>query len=108
MSFQAEQFGLADDMPVPADYNHDQKQDVAVFRPSAGDWYAHFSDGTYGGVHWGAMGDVPVPADYDGDGEDDVAVYRDGIWFIDKSTDGSYAEGFGLPTDIPIPKKYIP
>jgi len=108
LSFQAEQFGLADDMPVPADYNHDNIEDIAVFRPSAGDWYVHLSNGEYGGMHWGQMGDVPVPGDYDGDGEDDIAVYRDGIWFINESTAGSYAEGFGLASDIPIPKKYIP
>jgi hypothetical protein len=51
---------------------------------------------------------VPVPGDYDGDNEDDVAIYRDGTWFINKSRDGSYAEAFGLSSDTPIPKKYIP
>lgn len=102
------QFGLADDMPVPADYNHDNIEDIAVFRPSAGDWYVHLSNGQFGGKHFGQMGDVPVPGDYDGDGEDDVAVYRDGLWYIDQSTAGFYAEGFGLSTDVPIEKKYIP
>ena len=108
MSFYAEQFGLADDMPVPADFNNDNIEDIAVFRPSGGDWYGHFSDNTFHGIHWGQMGDVPVPADYDGDGEDDIAIYRDGTWYIDKSRDGGYAEVFGLSSDVPIPKKYIP
>ena len=73
-----------------------------------GNWYVHFSNGTFGGLHWGQAGDVPVPGDYDGDNEDDVAIYRDGTWFINKSRDGSYAEAFGLSSDTPIPKKYIP
>lgn len=107
-NFVAEQFGIAEDQPVPADYNHDNLEDIAVFRPSVGNWYVHLSNGTFGGIHWGQAGDVPVPGDYDGDNEDDVAVYRDGTWFINKSRDGSYAEQFGLSSDIPIPKKYIP
>jgi hypothetical protein len=96
-------------MPVPADYDGDDHDDVAVFRPSEGNWYFHFSrNASYGGIHWGANGDIPVPGDYDGDNRNDVAVYRDGIWYVNASANAIVPMQFGLPGDIPIPKKYIP
>ncbi|MFN0277332.1 MAG: M36 family metallopeptidase [Pyrinomonadaceae bacterium] len=108
-AFYAEQFGLASDMPVPADYDGDSKIDIAVFRASDGDWYFHYSgNGNVSGLHWGQSGDVPVPGDYDGDNKDDTAVYRNGIWFILPSGGFDYNFQFGLSSDIPILKKYIP
>jgi len=108
-SFYGEAFGLDNDIPTPADYDGDDRDDIAVFRPSDGNWYFHFSgNGQYGGIHWGQNGDMPVPGDYDADNHYDTAVYRDGIWYIDASTEGSSAMPFGLSTDIPIPKMYIP
>jgi len=64
--------------------------------------------GEFTGIHWGQAGDVPVPGDYDGDGRNDTAVFREGTWFVNRSTAGSIAVPFGLSSDIPIPKKYIP
>ncbi len=108
-AFYAEQFGFGTDMPVPADYDGDNKIDIAVFRPSDGNWYVHNSiGGTFTGFHWGQSGDVPVPADYDGDNKDDFAIYRSGTWYVNQSTSGLLALPFGLSSDIPIPKKYIP
>jgi uncharacterized delta-60 repeat protein len=102
-------FGLASDLPVPADYDGDNKADIAVFRPSVGDWYSlKSSNGAFDAVHWGANGDVPVPGDYDGDGKDDQAVYRNGAWYMNRSQAGFGAASFGLATDKPIPKAYIP
>jgi hypothetical protein len=37
--FSAFHFGVAEDMPVPADYDGDGKTDFGVFRPSEGNWY---------------------------------------------------------------------
>jgi CHRD domain/FG-GAP-like repeat len=108
-NFDAVQFGQAGDNPVPADYDGDHRDDIAIFRPSTGDWYAIFSgDNSFHGIHFGQTGDVPVPADYDGDSRADIAVYREGIWYMELSGSDFAAANYGLPTDIPIPKKYIP
>ncbi|MBK8466450.1 MAG: M36 family metallopeptidase [Chloracidobacterium sp.] len=108
-SFNAEQFGLGTDLPVPADYDGDDIIDLAVFRPSDGNWYIHNStNGQFFTIHWGQNGDVPVPGDYDGDGKDDVGVFRSGIWYINPTTDPDMTLQFGLSSDMPIPKKYIP
>jgi hypothetical protein len=49
------------------DWNGDGHADLAVYRPTTGDW--HFSiNSVTTTVHHGQVGDMPVPADYDGDG----------------------------------------
>ena len=102
-------WGLASDIPVAADYDGDNREDVAVFRPSVGDWYwLRSSNGAFDAIHWGATGDIPVPGDYDGDAKDDQAVYRNGAWYMNRSTSGFGAAAFGLATDQPVPRAYLP
>ena len=48
---------MAGDVPVPGDYNGDGLTDVAVWRPSTGEWFVR---GQFT-VQWGGTGDVPVP-----------------------------------------------
>jgi hypothetical protein len=108
-SFVGIHFGIETDLPVPADFDGDHRQDIAVFRPSEGNWYRlNSSDGQPSGIHFGQADDVPVPGDFDGDGKSDQAVFREGSWYVSRSTAGFTAKQFGVPTDIPIPKKYIP
>ena len=102
-------FGQAGDSLVPADYDGDNKDDLAVFRPSTGQWIYRPSGG--GAVvfdSWGTSTDTPVPGDYDGDGKDDFAIYRNGQWWVKRSTAGTLVQGFGLASDTPIPRRYIP
>jgi len=101
-------FGLAGDVPVPADYNGDGYADLAVFREGATDarWYIRYSPSSTETIYFGLPGDIPVPADFDGDGQCDIAVFRPDIskWLYRRSSDGT-TQGlyFGLTGDIPVP-----
>lgn len=97
----------------PGDYDGDGKADVAVFRPSAGQWYWLGSGAAYTtvrGVPIGVSTDIAVPADYDGDGKLDVAIYRPstGLWRRLSSTSDYtvFAQhSWGVSTDIPLPRR---
>ena len=88
----------------------DGKTDMAVFRPSSGQWFLLNSStnfATWTVFTWGAAGDVPVARDYDGDGRTDMAVYRpsSGQWFLLKSSTNNGAWTiftWGNSTDLPI------
>ena len=62
------------------DFNGDGLTDIAVYRPSTGQWFVNGGATTV----WGVGADIPVPADYNGDGVTDIAVYRPstGQWFV--------------------------
>jgi len=98
-------FGMPGDIPVPADYDGDGRDEMAVFRPSEGLWIIYGRPP----VRFGIPGDIPVPADYNGDGRADIAVFRpfpsdwpEGTWFIP----GLANVKFGIPGDIPVPADY--
>ena len=79
------------------------KANVAVYRPSNGNWYIN---GVAGATFWGGHpGDIPVAADYNGDGTSELAIYRasTGGWYIDRIPGVTI---WGRPGDLPVPGDY--
>ncbi len=105
------QFGANTDKPVQGDYTGDGKADVAIWRPSTGEWYiVRSEDSSFYGFPFGASGDLPSPGDYDGDGKFDPTVFRpsSATWFIARTTAGTQIVQFGATGDRPIPNAFVP
>jgi FG-GAP-like repeat len=103
-------FGNSADRPVPGDYTGDGKADVAIWRPSTGEWFVLRSENnSYYSFPFGLPSDVPAPGDYDGDGKSDAAVFRpsNSVWYLQRSTSGFTAVQFGLSGDIPAPSAFV-
>ena len=100
-------WGIPTDRFVPADYDGDGKTDFAVFRE--GTWYVlQSSNAIPRYVQFGVATDILVPADYNGDLAAEPAVYRGGDWYV-LAPDGSVQiSHFGLNTDAPVMRAYLP
>ncbi len=89
-----------------SDFDGDGSNDLSLFRPSTGTWYAQNGAG-FTAANFGSATDIPMSADYDGDGKTDRAVFRNvnglGVWEINRSADGGFtATQFGFATDKPV------
>lgn len=94
------------------DYDGDGITDIAVWRPSTGEWIIrNSSDASTRTQVWGgsSFGDIPVPGDYEGDGKADLAVFRPSVggWYVLRSLDGqAYGMQWGASGDVPVPADY--
>ncbi|HSI88752.1 MAG TPA: FG-GAP-like repeat-containing protein [Pyrinomonadaceae bacterium] len=113
--FVAVDWGLANDFFVPADYDGDGKDDIAVWRPGApGDAAFYIFNSATSTIRieaFGQTGDDPtVVGDYNNDGTDDLAVYRPGspsYWFYRTTPGGGvFYTAWGGPNDYPAPGDY--
>lgn len=91
------------------DLDADYKDDIVVWRPADGFWYALCSSTNFtssNNVQWGARGDQPMAdMDIDGDGKDDRVVWRpsDGYWHAILSSTGAVRSiQWGGIGDIPL------
>ena len=97
-------WGLGTDKIAPADFDGDNKTDLAVYRDGVW-WILNSFSGTVTNVQFGLIGDIPVPNDFDGDGRADIAVWRpsNGVWYELRSLGNQTVAGaFGLNGDKPL------
>lgn len=99
------------DRTVRGDFDADGKTDLAIWRPTTGDWWVYQSTLGAAGVNWGANGDKPLSADYSGDKKADFAVAKPGspdqyFWLLMNSTFAVDGAAWGNSTDISLPGDY--
>jgi hypothetical protein len=96
------------DVPLSGDVDGDGEDDLVIWRPRNGNWYAKRRDGTviFRLLPLGQAGDIPLVGDVDGDGEDDLVVWRPttGRWYAKRSDNTVIFSNiqWGATVDIPL------
>lgn len=101
-------WGATGDIAMRGDFDGDDRQDTAVFRPSNRVWYVRQSSNSQMRLFWwGVPSDKFVSGDFDGDGKSDPAVFRDGTWYILRSSDSGVTYiNWGVNGDVLAPADY--
>lgn len=112
-------WGLASDFVLSEDFDNDNKDDVAVWRPGSAGVAAFYilnsATNTARVEAFGQTGDDPtVVDDYNNDGSADLAVYRDGVtsgaqstWYYRTTPGGAVTfVPWGVAGDYPCPGDY--
>src|SRR5205823_11770769 len=78
------------DQTCPGDFDGDGFDDLAVRRPTTGQFFAALSGGGTLSPFIGSSNSVPVLGDFDGDEIDDMGAYdtTSGVWTLVRSTAG--------------------
>jgi len=92
------------------DFDGDGAADLAVFRPTTGQWFIlNSGTSTFSFFNFGVPGDIPVDGDFDGDARADLTVFRPSTntWFRLNSSDGGFVvQAFGAAGDRPVAADY--
>ena len=100
-----EQFGWAEAVPVPADYDGDGRADLSVCGVDRVWYVRRSSDQQLVQRPLPVYGRILVPRDFDADGASDFTRYEQstGVWTIHNSASGgSYDQQFGWQAAVPI------
>ena len=99
------------DVPLTGDFDGDLKADLALYRPSTGQWFVQASGSNYASTLLATFGaantDVPMPGDYNGTGTTVPAVFRPstGQWFLYGGVGG---RNVTLPVTFPVGSSPVP
>ncbi|MFN0141485.1 MAG: FG-GAP repeat domain-containing protein [Pyrinomonadaceae bacterium] len=101
-------WGTNGDQGVRGDFDGDDKQDGAIFRPSDNTWWIlQSSNSQVSAIPFGLSSDTKLSADFDGDRKTDIAIFRGGVWWVRQSSNGQVRiVNWGLAGDTPVPGDY--
>lgn len=101
-------WGTTGDVAMRGDFDGDDRQDAAIYRPSTRVWYVRQSSNSQvRNFYWGLPSDKFVSGDFDGDGKTDPAIFRDGIWYVLRSSDSGVSYFYwGVTGDVLAPADY--